>query len=272
MSFSIHQDVFQKEVYFGDVYMIMDGGDKEIYTNNGLNTKDRLRVMRFGGNMLIRAPKTGISIKPEFAQGLDFLGARKSNEYSSRGADCVFSKFGLSFREKIYLPYDMTLELKSSMQVAGSKLTPQEQMSLGGMYSVRGYPYGDYYADNAVQSTVELLVPPAFLPDSFKLPGSKDPLKKNIQGLLFFDHGYGVKRGANEGEKNEQKLASCGTGMRIRVYDQLYVRLEWGFILPMGDKSLTESADSHFHVLIDFEDKFLDHLAGKITVPSPPAH
>ena len=261
ISFFLHQDIYQRDNYRGDLYLGIDGRDKELYTNTGLINKDRLRVLRFGHRAVLRAGATSVYITPEFSQGLNTLGARAKNALSSRGGGDTFSKFNFDIQCKHYLTPFIQLSVKSDLQLSSEKLTPQEEFSFGGINSVRGYAYGDYYGDNAIQTNVELLMQPVFIPAYIKLPFSKTSLRDNITGLIFFDYGYGTKRGNIEGEKPADTLASVGTGVRFNLYDQLLIRLEGGFPISMGDQGITEGAVPRLHIVIEFEDKMLDNIA-----------
>ena len=76
-------------------------------------------------------------------------------------------------------------------------------------------------------------------------------MKDNITGVVFFDQGYGEKRGAMTAEKKNVNFASVGTGLLIRVYNKAVLRLEWGF--PVGDEPIAETANSRFHISLDFQ-------------------
>lgn len=261
-SFFMYQDVFSKDKNLGDVYLGLDGNDKDVYTNEGVLNRDRLRVLRMGGNFAIEGFGGMNYIKPAFSQGLNMLGARRASSVSSRGAGCTFSKFNLGLTHRKALPLKMELVFRADGQYATEKLTPQEQDALGGIDSVRGYPYGDYYADSSVQTNVEFLVPPAFLPDEIKLPYSRVPLKDNIQGILFFDYAFGYRRGKIEGERTFDRMGSLGLGVRVRLYDQMYLRLEWGVPLaPAVDEPMSEMARSRIHFSIDFQDQIPREIA-----------
>ena len=49
-----------------------------------------------------------------------------------------------------------------------------------------------------------------------------------------------------------------------RLYDQVLIRLEWGFPIPMGNRALSESSETRFHLSIDFEDKVIGSVIDKI--------
>jgi hemolysin activation/secretion protein len=253
-SIFFYQDIFNKDKNMGDISFGIDGNDKDVYTNEGLLNRDRLRVMRMSTSLVIPAFGGTNYIRPEYSQGLKMFGAR-SGEQASRGAHDDFSKFKLDLSHRKRLPAGMQLNLKSTLQYAGEKLAPQEEFSMGGIDSVRGYPFGDYYADSAVQTNIELLIPAIFLPKEIKLPYAKSPLRDSIQGIVFFDYAYGYRRGSREGEKTFDRMASLGAGIRIRLYDQVYLRVEWGVPLSMADAPISESTDVRCHISLNFEDQ-----------------
>ena len=254
----VYQDLFNKDIYLGEVHLGLDANDNSTKTIFGTANHDKLRILRLGSNLVYRALSSITYLNPEISQGLNILGARKKSELSSRGAKSTFTKFDLGIEHKRALPLNLEGVLKFKGQFATTKLTPQEQFFMGGINSVRGYPAGDYLADNAAQANLELLIPAFFIPDSIKFPNAEKPLKDDITGLLFFDYGYGKIRGALEGERKHVNFASVGAGVRVRLFNQVFLRFEWGF--PVGDRPITESGDSRFHVSIDFEDRIPEEI------------
>jgi hemolysin activation/secretion protein len=233
-------------------------------------------MLRIGGRFMLKGERSRTRVEPEFSQGLNILGAR-SSDLTSRGASNVFSKVKLTVEHKIALVSDISLGMEATALYGFEKLTPQEELVLGGIDSVRGYPYGDYYADRGILANVELLVPPSFLPDDIKLPYAQNPLKKDVVGVLFFDYGFGYRRGGRDGEKTSDVMASVGTGLRIQLFNQAYLRLEWGVPLKFADDPISESATVRLHMTFNFEDRFhrefdrINKLIKEKTAPIPVA-
>jgi hemolysin activation/secretion protein len=253
-SISIHQDIYGKQGYVGEVFLGFDANDKAIREDVDVINRDRLRVFSLGSSFVKRDFQSSTYINPEFSQGVDAFGAsKKRNPLASRGAKSTFSKFNLGLQHKRLLPLNLQANLKIQTQVASTKLTPQEEFSLGGIDSVRGYPAGDYLADNAALSSVELLIPAFFIPGRWRLPYSADTLKDQTTTLAFLDYGWGDRRGALPTEKKSVEFLGVGAGLRFRLFNQVVLRLEWGF--PVGNKSITESGNSRFHFSIDFQEK-----------------
>jgi hemolysin activation/secretion protein len=257
-SVSIHQDLYKKDNYLGEVYLGFDAKDKTIAIRSGATgtyNRDRLRIFSLGANLSHRDLSSVTSFSPEFDQGVTAFGAStRHNPLASRLASSRFSKFKLTVQHKRRLPFDLEASLKLKGQAAFSRLTPQEEFSLGGIDSVRGYPPDDYLADNAVLTSAELLIPSFFIPQKWRLPYAEAPIREQITGVLFTDYGWGARRGTLANEKKSRNLLSMGAGFRIRLFNQALLRLEWGF--PIGDnRALTESGDSRFHFAVDFQDQ-----------------
>ena len=149
------------------------------------------------------------------------------------------------------LPLGFQGSFQWKTQVASNRLTPQEEFYLGGLNSVRGYPSGDFLADDAMQENFELLIPAFFIPSRLPMPFSEKSFKDNVTFVGFFDHGWGNKRNNLSTEKDTTNLMSTGAGLRIHLFNRALLRLEWGF--PIGDKTISESSTSRFHFAIDFE-------------------
>ena len=250
-SFLMYQDLFKGDRYLGEIYAGLDAKDKTLRTGSGLSSRDRLRPLRLGGDFALRVLGGAFYINPEISQGVNILGAKRKSELSSNNAKNTFSKFTVSSQYKKPLPLDMQGLLKFETQLSSTRLAPQEEFSLGGIDSVRGYPPGDYMADSAIKASAELLVPALLIPEKVKLLYDDKPLRTRVFGLLFVDYGYGKKRGVSLSEDGERTLISVGAGLRIKFFDMGLLRLEWGF--PIGDRSLTEEGDSRFHISFDFE-------------------
>ncbi|MFC1805154.1 ShlB/FhaC/HecB family hemolysin secretion/activation protein [Candidatus Omnitrophota bacterium] len=252
-SISLRQDLYQEDEHKGDLYFSFEAKDKTVRRNTGVYSRDRLRIFRLGGSLKIRKFNSTTTISPEFSQGVTAFGAtEKGNPLASRGAKSVFSKIELSVLQKKNLSRNLQANLKLQAQTSSTKLMPQEQFRLGGIDSVRGYPPDDYLADNAILGSAELLFPSFFIPVSWRLPYAERSIREQTTALVFLDYGWGERRGAALTEKKSVNLMGVGVGLRIRLFNQVFIRLEWGF--PALDKTLTEANDDRFHFSINFQE------------------
>jgi len=252
-SLFLHQDIYKKAEYMGQLSIGMDAKDKTTTSQTGTINRDRLRVLRMKANIIHRYPGCITYMTPQLSQGLNVFGARGAHLLSSRQADDAFTKFNMGINHRRALPGNVQASVNFQCQIAEERLTPAEEMQLGGMDSVRGYPAGDYLADTAFQTNLELHVPSFWIPEKVKLPYAPQPLRDSVTGVLFFDHAYGQRRGKMGTEKEQSTLAGLGAGIRVRLFNQATARFEWGF--PIGDKPVSEVASSRFHFSITFEDQ-----------------
>lgn len=247
----LHQDLFREGHSAGEVHIELDAKDNTTIENSGTISRDRLRVIRMGCDILSRTFNRAVYLITEISQGINGLGARRLNSFSSREAENVFTKLNVTFQFRHPLLFGLQGNTQIKGQTASTRLTPEEGFYLGGISSVRGYPSGDFLADDALQSNTELLLPAFFIPDSLPMPFSKKSFKDNITFVTFFDYGWGNKRNVLTNEKDTANLMSTGAGLRILLLDKAILRLEWGF--PVGDPAITESGKSRFHFSLDFE-------------------
>jgi hemolysin activation/secretion protein len=256
VTFSVRQDIYKKDEYVGDVYATFDSKDKVTWYKLGQGTlnRDRLRELTFGGSYIMRKTGSVTSFSPEFNQGINAFGtSKKNNPLSSRlGASPTYSKFSLGIQNRTSLPFDLQQSLKLRLQIPSEKLFPQEQFGMGGIDTVRGYPSSDYVADKMALVNAEMMSP------LWKLPYAEKPLKDQITAVTFFDYGYGEHRG----DPNPFRLSSAGVGLRMNFYNQVLLRLEWGFPLKfLGQDPLTEGrAPGRFHISLNIEDKLPEEI------------
>ncbi|MFZ5801771.1 MAG: ShlB/FhaC/HecB family hemolysin secretion/activation protein [Candidatus Omnitrophota bacterium] len=148
------------------------------------------------------------------------------------------------------LPIGMMLGLRSSWQLSNDLLPPSEQFRLGGAFSVRGYPEGDYLADYGGLISSELYVPSYFFPENWKLPYSSKNLRNQIQGTTFIDFGWGELRRPLAGETESRFLAGMGLGVRMHLFDRVYARVQWAS--PFGNGA-SNGSDSAFYYGVSAE-------------------
>lgn len=262
---SIHQDIYKKDEYLGEVFMGFDFKDKLVYANSGgpdspanagIINKDRLRVLSMGGTYIKRTSDSSLYATGEYDQGLRILGASTGgNPYASRDASSVYAKFLAGLNERSRLALGIQNSWKVRMQFAPQKLTPQEEFALGGIDSVRGYPPSDFSADTALLTTYEILLPAIVIPKGWKLPYSENTLRNQTSGVLFLDYGYGMARNIH----TAKNMTGVGMGIRVNVYDEALVRIEYGW--PIGDKPVTEGGrDARLCFAVEFQDKLPEDI------------
>ena len=85
---------------------------------------------------------------------------------------------------------------------------------------------------------------------SFGMPFSDRKLKESVQLVGFFDYGLGRVNQTSLNEIEREEYRSAGVGLRVKLYKDMFARLEWGFPIHESDR---ESSDYKFHFAIQTE-------------------
>jgi hemolysin activation/secretion protein len=112
-------------------------------------------------------------------------------------------------------------------QIADGALLPSEQMTAGGVASVRGYPTYTVRGDNGVQVNNEVRLPESDL-------GGRMPwrLDTRIVPFLFVD--YATVAGRGSGAPYGGTLTSFGPGVRLTLDRRAEVVLDGGGQIRVG--------------------------------------
>jgi hemolysin activation/secretion protein len=196
--------------------------------NSSLIDKASEASFNVGVNFAVR----GLGNNPEEFEQKRF-NARPNYAYLTAGAKYTHD-----------LPMEMELSSRFSAQLSDSPLISNEQFSLGGMESVRGYFETQALADNGITGSVELKSPRL-------TPLSWDYVNK-LQALVFVDGGVGTINQALKGNPQSFSLASAGLGVRFQVWNYLSGVLDLGFPLLGLNKVKTGDPKLHFSVAAEF--------------------
>ena len=179
------------------------------------NGVTQVTAVRFGQEWVKRGPSDVFSLQSEFSLGLYALGSTRLTE----PPDSSFVSWqGRGLWVHSFAP-DTLLSLKGQLQFADRPLVPVEQMSLGGLDTVRGYRSGVLLADSAWFISTELQLPILRNPKWGSL----------VQMVPFFDMGHGWNRGGEQPQPNT--IASFGVGLQWKLGENFRTRLDWGFPL-----------------------------------------
>lgn len=142
------------------------------------------------------------------------------------------------------LPLGMELVSRFSGQASESPLISNEQFSIGGAESVRGYFETQSLADDALFGSIELHSP-------HLAPMDWDDLNQ-LKLLTFFDAGKGWIQDALPGSSKGDFLASAGMGLRFKVWKHLSGALDVG--VPLSSQKAVKGGDPriHFNIATDF--------------------
>jgi hemolysin activation/secretion protein len=141
------------------------------------------------------------------------------------------------------LPMGMEFASRLTGQLSDSPLISNEQFSLGGMQSVRGYFETDALSDDGFTGSLELR-------SQRLVPLSLDYINK-LQAIAFIDGGHGWIQQALPGNPTSFALASTGMGMRFQIWKYYSGVLDLGF--PLLDLNTIKSGDPKLHFTIATE-------------------
>lgn len=146
------------------------------------------------------------------------------------------------------LPRRLAHELALSVggqHAFGARLIPYHQRTLGGLYSVRGYPQSISAGDTVLRSSAEYrLHVSRLLGSSRGLPG-----REGSEVLLraFVDAGRALQSERLPDEAHET-LLGVGLGVELR-FGMLRLRFDWGRALEALASSGVDSGDSAYHAV-----------------------
>ncbi len=149
---------------------------------------------------------------------------------------------GLNYTRE--LPYGLEFAGRVNGQKANSPLISNEQFSIGGMQSVRGYFETQALTDDGLMGSFELRSP-------HLLPAYMDTINK-LQAIAFFDGGRGWTQHAPKGTAQSIDLASLGFGMRFQLWKYFVGVLDLGF--PLIEIKPVQAGDPklHFNIASEF--------------------
>jgi hemolysin activation/secretion protein len=181
----------------------------------------RITALRFGQEFLHRDAKQVVALQSQVSFGVKALGATINEE----GPDGRFLSWRGQGQYARLLGPDSLLSLRGQVQFADRGLAPVEQLSLGGVDTVRGYRQNSLLTDNGWLTSAELRLPIARFPKS----------KTVLQLAPFFDMGGGWNR---DGEAIKPGvLMSTGLGLVLRIGNQFSGRIDYGIPLTSTDRS-----------------------------------
>jgi hemolysin activation/secretion protein len=144
------------------------------------------------------------------------------------------------------LPKGIDFVSRVSGQVSDSPIISNEQYSIGGDESVRGYFETQVLTDDGIQGSFELYSP-------HLLPVNEEwEFVNKLKGLVFLDGGQGWSKDVLPGVDSKFSLASGGFGFRLQAWKYLVANLDVAF--PFIAQGPIESGDPrlHFRVATEF--------------------
>jgi hemolysin activation/secretion protein len=199
---------------------------------------DKLRILTLGTLVdSIKPSKGRDSMNLSLAAGIPNLlgGLAAIDPQSSRqGGGGRFFQLNLDYTSIRYLPKDCMVYFHTTGQLSPNYLTVPQQIYIGGIDTVRGFPLAVGLGDSGYYLNMELHLPPPLLKES-RFFWSKKKWKEVLQFVVFVDHG-----GVFLQSVKNTFLTGSGVGFRINHLCGLSLSVDVGF--PLNNKSLTKGA------------------------------
>ena len=196
----------------------------------GSNEKGRSRVttLRFFQDWIKRNPRDVLALRSQFNLGLDLLGATSNRDRNdpldtTNRPDGRFLSWTGQAQYARRLAKDSLFIARSNLQLSTDNLLSEEEFSLGGFRTVRGYRQNLLQTDNAFSASVEARFP-------IWRVNSVDGL---LQIAPFFDAGVAWNHISGD-TPDTNTLAGLGVGLQWNMWqDRLRARFDWG--IPLID-------------------------------------
>jgi hemolysin activation/secretion protein len=211
-------------------------------------SRDRMRVAKLGFDMdysdqYLGGARTIFSTEADLGFANIMGGMKAKDDRSSRvGSGGKFLKFPVSLLRLQKMPFSSSLLWKNSAQLSSYTLAASQQIQLGGISNVRGYPSGEYVGDQGLTSTFEWLFPPYLFPKDVQVPMSKAKFYDAFRAAVFYDWGWAQLHHPQAGESKNETLRGAGIGFRFNLPENFSIRADLAW--PLGR---TPSDNNHVH-------------------------
>ncbi len=180
----------------------------------------RVTAVRFFQDYLSRQPRAVFAARSQFNLGLDAFGSTVNED----APDSRFFSWRGQAQYVRLLAADTLLVLRSDAQLTPNSLVPLEQISIGGLNSVRGYRQDTLLTDNGVFASAEVRIPVLRVPE----------IKGILQIAPFIDFGVGWNHDSAFKVQGTNTLVGTGLGLIWQMSNRLSARLDWG--IPLTDR------------------------------------
>lgn len=183
-----------------------------------IDGQTHISALRFFQEYTSRNAKQVFALRSQFNFGIDGF------DSTTNDGDLPDSEFFTWRGQAQYLRLltpNLSLLLRSDLQLSDRSLVPVEQFSLGGAYSVRGYRQDILLGDNGWFNSAEIRA------TILRIPA----WETSLQLAPFLDFGYVWNIDNVDLGIDTDTLVATGIGLRLQVSDYFAARLDWGIPL-----------------------------------------
>ncbi|MGH8001938.1 MAG: ShlB/FhaC/HecB family hemolysin secretion/activation protein [Brasilonema sp.] len=201
-------------------------GSGVFFQNTGAdeNGETRISAIRFFQEYTQRSAQEVLAFRSQFSLGIGEFDATVNGRYP----DSRFFSWRGQGQYVRLLAKDTLMVLRSDIQLTTRPLVPLEQLSVGGIQSVRGYRQDEFLVDNGLFASAEVRLPILRV----------EEVKGVLHIVPFVDFGVGwnnSSKGRNNPDLDPNTLIGLGLGLQWQMGDTLTARLDYGFPLTKVD-------------------------------------
>nr|MDJ0572214.1 ShlB/FhaC/HecB family hemolysin secretion/activation protein [Pleurocapsa sp. MO_192.B19] len=195
-----------------------DGQDFPLSAGANERGETRISALRLVQEYTQRSQQEVFAVRSQFSLGLDIFNATVNDEPPDSR---FFAWRGQGQYVRSLFP-DSLLVVRSDLQFSTRALVPLEQISLGGLSSVRGYRQDALLTDNGFFASAEVRLPILRV----------ESVKGVLQVAPFVDFGIGWNSSDNP-DPDPNSLVGVGLGLQWQMEDNFNARFDWG--IPLTD-------------------------------------
>lgn len=237
-----------------NLYLSFDYKQIQNYQMNVTSSYDKLRVFTLGFDFDTTDSWKGRNVADfSVAYGVPhFLGGLHTDppkgESSREGSGGLFAILNVDYTRIQSVYKDTFFMFHTSGQATSYKLPLSEQIYIGGIDTVRGFPMAAALGDDGYYANLELRTPIPFVGEA-KLPFVKrKKWREFIQLIGFVDQGGVLLNGDGENQKHHISMTGAGVGLRVFAPYGLALNFDVGF--PLTEKKRESSPVYYFKASI----------------------
>lgn len=215
-------------------------------------SEDRVRLFRPGLNIESYDRWGNTFIRNELGIGVNLFNATLGNTSlaSRQGAGSKFFRYTGFLTRAQRLPFGTYGIFRAISQLSPDRLVSNEQMQVGGAFTVRGYREGLLIGDSGLVLSGEWRVPFFLFPKTWKIPKTSYVLRDNVQFVSFADYGSSWTNRPAPGVPRSEYILGVGMGLRAKLTKFIVGRVDFGFPLLRPDR--VPGINPHNHPRLHF--------------------
>ena len=179
----------------------------------------RISALRFFQDWTRRGRRDVIAARSQLSAGINAFNAT-IDESLPADADFIAWRGQVQWLRQLNPDSNLSLLLRSDIQLSSDDLVPLERFSLGGFQSVRGYRQDALLGDSGVFASAEVRIP------VYRWSNNRN----SLAAIPFVDFGTTWSNSDNRIQE-EDTVVSLGVGVKLDLIDTLSARIDYGIPL-----------------------------------------